>query len=321
MWKGALVLAMGACALSGAAVAQEAFPTRPMSLIVSNSVGTAPEVLARLYAERMGRILGQQMVVVPRPGGGGIIGAQAVASAAPDGHTLLLANSGQGILASMKKDLAFDPIKSFAGVSMVADAPATLVISPSLGVRTLKDFVALAKAKPGSINYATAGFGSTSHLAGEYFARQAQIDLFHVPYTDLNSLLPDMLTGRTHAVFASIPFTLGQVREGKLYAIAAGSHDAMRTPIEIPSAREAGIDFEYSTWYGILAPARTPPAVLQALAKAADEASRDPTLTATVQGQGVNTRIIALKDFDAYIQQEMNRLAPILKAVGEKMQN
>src|ERR1700746_1676270 len=163
--------------------AAEPFPARQITLVVPLTPGTTIDILARLYADKLGKLLGQQVIVLNKPGAGGIVGAESVATAAPDGYTLLFGNSGHSILGLLNKNLAFDPIKDFAGVAMIGAAPAIVVVPSTLGVADLNAFVALAKGKPGQLNYGSAGVGTATHLAGAYFAARADIRIVHVPYT------------------------------------------------------------------------------------------------------------------------------------------
>ena len=268
---GALI-ALVAPGLVASVQAEEAYPRRLITVVSPLAAGMTGDVLARLYADKLGRRLGQSIAVLNRPGAGGVLAAQSVAVAAPDGYTLLLANSGLTILGTLNRHLPFDPVRDFAGVALVGDAPALVVVPPSLGVHTLREFVELAKAHPGTINYASAGIGSATHLAGAYFAKQAGIDMVHVPYKSSTDII-------------------------------------------------AGVPYEYATWYGFLAPAKTPEAILQTLNRAISEASTDPVLKTKIADQGITPRDLGLKDFDAHIQRDMNRLAPVLKSVGDQIDN
>jgi tripartite-type tricarboxylate transporter receptor subunit TctC len=175
-----VAIAMAAC-LTVPVRGEEPYPSRLITIVAPITGGTAIDILARLYADKLAKRFSQQVVVANRAGAGGLIGAQAVASSAPDGYTLLFANSGHAILGTLNKNLPFDPVADFAGVSLVGEAPAVVVVPPSLGVSSLQEFVALAKSKPGEINYGSAGIGTSTHLAGAYFALKAGIDLVHVP--------------------------------------------------------------------------------------------------------------------------------------------
>ena len=188
--------------------AQDRYPSGAITVVTPLAPGTAIDILARLYGERLSRRFGQQVIVSNRPGAGGLIAAQAVVTAPADGYTLLLVNSGHAILGTLNKNLPFDPVRDFAGISLIGETAAVVVVPPSLGTRTLKAFVDLARAKPGTINYASAGIGTATHLAGAYFARQAGIEMVHVPYktgsgarrrSRRRARSSDILSGRVHA--------------------------------------------------------------------------------------------------------------------------
>src|SRR3974390_1499589 len=277
------------------------FPSRPISLVVPLTPGTTIDILARLYADRLQALLGQPVVVLNKPGAGGVIGAEAVATAKPDGYTLIFANSGHSILGLLNKDLPFDPIKDFAGVTMVGVAPAIVVVPPELGVADLTAFVALAKSKPGQLNYGSAGIGTSTHLAGAYFMAQTGLNLVHVPYRVSANIISDLLSGSIQASFDPLAFVLTQLQAGKLRALAVGSDDPVTDPIAIPTATSQGVDYRYATWYGIMAPAKTPPAVMRRLADALAKASADGELRRKIVQQGIAPRIKSLADFDAYV--------------------
>jgi tripartite-type tricarboxylate transporter receptor subunit TctC len=318
--RAATVTVLVALAASPVA-AQERYPSRTVTLISPQSPGTAMDVLARLYAEALPHSIGGAFVVLNRPGGGGVVAAQAVATAAPDGYTLVTANSGHAILGVLNKNLPFDPLRDFAGIAMVGETPALIVVTPALGVHTLQEFVALARAKPGTINYGSAGVGTSTHIAGAYFAYKAGIEMVHVPYKSGSELIADLVAGRIQATFSPPAFVLAMVREGKLLPLAVSSPEAMRDPVEVPSARMAGIDYDYSTWYGFMAPAKTPPAILETLARAIATAGEDPVLGAKVSMQGITPRIKTGRAFDAHVRDEVARLGPVLDAVGSKLKD
>src|SRR5262245_4789692 len=209
----ALMLA-AATAIGTPAAAKEQYPSRLITVVVPLTPGTTIDILARLYAERLSKRFGQQVIVANRPGAGGLIGAQALATAPADGYTVLLANSGHAILGTLNKNLPFDPIADFAGVSLIGDAPTLVTVAPSLGVRTLRQFVDLAKAKPGTINYGSAGVGTATHFAGAYFASRTGTELVHVPYTVSSTIIADLLGGRIHVTFAPAAFTLPLLQDG-----------------------------------------------------------------------------------------------------------
>jgi tripartite-type tricarboxylate transporter receptor subunit TctC len=308
-----LATAMAVCA---PAAAKEQYPSRLITVVVPLTPGTTIDILARLFAESLSKRFGQQVIVANRPGAGGLVAAQAVATAPADGYTVLLANSGHAILGTLNKNLPFDPIADFAGVSLIGDAPTLVNVAPSLGVRSLTEFVDLAKAKPGTINYGSAGIGTATHLAGAYFASQTGTDLVHVPYTVSSTIIADLLGGRIHATFAPAAFTLPLLQDGRLLALAVAAGEPIREPIAVPTALAANIDYQNATWYGFLAPAKTPGSILQILHDAVVAAGEDPELKGKIRAQGITPRSIGLRDFDAHIRKDMDRLEPLLRTIA-----
>jgi tripartite-type tricarboxylate transporter receptor subunit TctC len=312
------LLAIAAAVLvggSGLTRAQEQFPNRLVTIIAPITPGTAIDIMARLYADKLSKRFGQQVVIANRAGAGGMIGAQAAATAVPDGYTVLFANSGHAILGALNKNLTFDPISDFSGVMLAGEAPGIVVVAPSLGVSNLQEFVALAKSKPGTINYGSAGVGTSTHLAGAYFALKAGIDIVHVPYTVSATIIADLLGGRIQASFVPMAFVLPLLQDGRLKALAVGSNSPTTSPIAIPTAKSQGIDYEYGTWYGMLAPGKTPKPLLGTLHQAMAEVSKDPELLEKVRAQGIEPRDIGLDRFDAHIRAEMVRLDPVFKSI------
>lgn len=295
--------------------AEASYPSRPVTVVAPITAGTAIDIMARLYADKLARRFNQQVVVANRAGAGGMIGAQAVATSAPDGYTILFANSGNAILSAINKNLTFDPIGDFAGVMLAGEAPAVVVVPPSLGISNLGELVALAKAKPGSINYGSAGVGTSTHLAGAYFALKTGIDIVHVPYTVSSTIIADLLGDRIQVSFVPLAFVLPLLQDGRLKALAVAAKEPVIEPISIPTAASQGIDYMYGTWYGMLAPGKTPKRILTTLHQAMAEVGKDPDLLAKVRGQGIEPRAIGLDQFDAHIRAEMVRLDPVFKAI------
>jgi tripartite-type tricarboxylate transporter receptor subunit TctC len=203
-------------------------------------------------------------------------------------------------------------------VSLVGEAPGVVVVPPSLGVSNLKEFVALAKAKPGTINFGSAGIGTSTHLAGAYFALKTNTDLVHVPYTVSATIIADLLGGRIQASFVPMAFVLPLLQDGRLKALAVGAKQPITNPIQIPTALSQGIDYEYGTWYGMLAPGKTPKPVLTTLSQAMSEAGKDGDLRAKMMAQGIIPQDTGLEKFDAHIRNDMARLAPLLKEIADK---
>jgi len=308
----------GLVCLCPPARAQDHYPSRLITIIAPITAGTTIDILARLYADKLSKRFGQQVVVVNRPGAGGLIAAQAVASSPPDGYTLIFVNSGHTILGALNKNLPFDPVRDFAGVSLVGEAPTIVTVPPALEVSNLKEFVARAKARPGTINYGSAGIGTATHLAGAYFALKTDTDLVHIPYTVSATIIADMLGGRIQASFVPAAFVLPLLQDGRLRALAVSAKEPVTDPIRIPTALSQGIDYQNATWYGILAPAKTPKSVLQSLSQAISEVGKDPELQAKIRAQGIDPRDVELEKFDAHIQADMARLDPLLKAIADQ---
>jgi tripartite-type tricarboxylate transporter receptor subunit TctC len=293
------------------------YPSRPIKIIVPLSPGTTTDIVARAIAERLSPHLSQPAVVENRQGAGGVVAAQAALSAAPDGYTILMVNSQHVINPAVHKTLPYDTLRDFVGLALVAEAPSVVVVTPKLGVRTLREFIALAKQKPDAINYASSGVGSQTHLAGAYFANQAGISMVHVPYKASSEVITDLLTGRVQATFVPAAFLLGPIRDGKLLALAVTTRTGMRAPLEAPSVSDEAIPgFEYATWFGFVAPAKVPAPIVARLAQALQSASLEADVRAKLQAQGIIPRTVGLGEFDAYMKADMDRLAPVIKAAG-----
>jgi tripartite-type tricarboxylate transporter receptor subunit TctC len=275
-----------ALSLSGALAQAQSWPTRPLTLVVPYPPGGSADILARVVGEKLGERLGQPVVVENKPGAGTAIGAKFVAGAAPDGHTLLMGTvSSQAINPAMAK-VGYDPLKDFVAVSPVAAIPFVLVANPALPASSLADLVAMAKANPGKIAYASAGAGTSNHLAGELLASAAQVNLLHVPYKGSAPALNDVLAGHVPIMFDLLATALPNVQAGKLKALAVTSRE--RTPLlpNVPTARESGLhDFEVTAWFGIFAPSGTPTAVVTRL---------NTELTALLQSPEVRKRLLDL---------------------------
>jgi tripartite-type tricarboxylate transporter receptor subunit TctC len=315
---GLCLLTLAAVAsLLGPARAEDHYPSRVITVVVPLTPGTAIDIQARLYADGLARQFGYKVVVVNRAGAGTLIGAESVANANPDGYTILLTNSAHAILGVMNKNLPFDPIADFAGIELIAKTPTVVAVAPSLGVHNLAEFIALAKAKPGTINYGSAGIGTATHIAGAYFALQTGTQLVHVPYTVSQTILTDLLAGHIQATFAPESFMLALLQDGRLLPLAVSDTEPLADPIKIPTALSQGVDYVNTTWYGFLAPAKTPRDVLKTLHDAIVEVGKDPEIRAKVRQQGFTPVEIGLADFDSYIRSDMKRLAPLLATIGQ----
>jgi len=250
-------------ALSPVAAAQN-YPTKPIRLVVPFPAGGTTDILARAAAQKLSEALGQQVVVDNRPGAGGNIGADIVAKSAPDGYTLLMGTVGtHAINPSLYTKMPYDHFKDFVPVVLVAGVPNVLVVTPSLPVNSVQDLIKLAKEKPGQINFASSGSGTSIHLSGELFKTMTGVEMTHVPYKGSSPALTDLMGGQVQLMFDNLPSALPQIKGGKLRAIAVTSTKRAPALPDIPTMAESGLPgFEASSWFGVLAPAGTPPAVV-----------------------------------------------------------
>jgi tripartite-type tricarboxylate transporter receptor subunit TctC len=313
------IVALLAAAFGTLALAQDGYPSRAIRFISSGSPGTALDILSRMYAEKISPRLGQQVVVENRGGAGGTIASQALAKAAPDGYTLLIVNNAHAINATLYATLPYDTLKDFSGVALLADSPAVVAASPELGVKTLKDLIALARQKPGSVNYGSGGVGTSVHIVSEYLASQAGITMVHVPYKQMGELNSDLLSGRIHLVLGPVVFHLPHIRSGRHVPLALTSSERLPLLPDVPTVAEAGVPgFEYGTWYGLIAPAQTPRPVLETLAREVVHANELPDVRERMAGQGMVPKRMVLGDYDRFIRSEIDKLGRIVKASGAK---
>ena len=305
--------------LAGTVHAQTIFPNRPIQVVAPVSVGGVADIAGRIYAEKLAKVLNQSTVVQNKPGAGTVIGTQSVATAAADGYTLLVTNSAFSITPFIQSGLPYDTVRDFTGIAMIAEAPAVVAVASVSGIKTLKDLIALAKAKPGTINYSSAGVGSATHLAGAHFAAKAGINIVHVPYKNYSDANIDFIAGRVPLIFAPAGFLLPFIREGKVTALGVSTADDMSEPFAAPSVRKStGIDYEFATWYGFLAPSKTPAPVLEVLGKALTQISEDPEVRTKLRSQGIIPRNVVLRDFDAYMKADVDKVRPLVNASDVK---
>jgi len=308
-----------ALALPASALAQ-AWPAKPLKIIVPYSPGGTTDLLARLVGAELAKRLGQPVVVENKPGANGMIGSDLVAKAPPDGYTMGIASPGSHAAnQSLYKDIPYDTVKSFTPVSLAVSAPMLLVAHPSLGVSTVKELIAAAKAKPGTISYASGGSGSSQHLAMEYFKLMAGIDMNHVPYKGSAASYPDLLGGNVLTEIDVMPTALPPVKAGRLKGLATGS--AKRLPMlpDLPTIAEAGVPgYEYAAWYGFVAPANLPKDVLAKLNAEIVRALKLPEIADKLSGAGVIVVAGTPEKFAAHIKSEMDKAAKVIKAANIK---
>ena len=303
------------------AAQDQPYPVRPIRLIVPSAAGGGMDTLARVMGQRLTEQWNQQVVVDNRPGATGIIGTDIVAKAAPDGYTLLLAwVSPLTINPGLYSKLPYDVNKDLAPIMLPATAPNILVVRPSLAVATVKDFIALAKAKPGKLSYGSSGVGGLSHLAGELLKSMAGINIVHVPYKSTPPALLDLIAGRVDALFAIAAPTLPHIKAGKLKAIAVSN--AKRSPDlpDIPAVSETVPGFDAENWYGFMAPAGTPRQIILKLNSEIARFLKDPAVTQRLAVQGFVVVADSPQEFARYLQSELVKWRAVIKATGIRVE-
>ncbi|MBK1662577.1 Bug family tripartite tricarboxylate transporter substrate binding protein [Paracraurococcus ruber] len=308
---GASVLAVG----RAAAQRRPAWPDQPVRLIVPFAAGGSTDVAARILAERMGQTLGQPVVVENRSGSGGLVGADAVAKAPPDGHVALMATTGLlAIAPHLYPQMPFDPARDFAPVSLAFSTDLVITVTGGLAARSLADFVALAKAQPGKVAYASSGAGTTTHAATELFRLTAGIDLLHVPYRGSGPAMNDLVAGNIQLMVDQIASSIGQIRDGRIRALAVTG--ASRHPLlpEVPTVAEAGLPgAQASSWGGIVLPARTPAAVVEALHAAVAEAIAQPQVRQRMAQAGADPAASTPEEFIGFIRAEREKWGRVVR--------
>ena len=311
-------LLIAATVLALPAAAQ--YPTRTVTLVVPFAPGGSSELLSRVVANELSHTLGQQVVVDNRPGAAGNIAMEAVARATPDGHTLILGHIGTlAVNPAMFRKLPYDPVRDFAPVSLIGHVPNVVAVSPGVQAKNLQEFIALARARPGSLNYGSAGNGSAGHLAMEYLKQAAGIDLVHVPYKGTGPMVTDLLAGQTQATFTGVPALSQFIRQGKLRALAVGSARRLASLPDVPTVAESGLKgFETSQWYGLLAPAKTPDAVVRKLSTEVARGLKSRDATERLAADGTQIVGSTPEEFAALIQVEMKRWGEVVRGAGIK---
>lgn len=315
----ALVLAALAAAGAGSEALAQAYPNRTIKLLVPFTPGGGTDILARIVAGKMSESLGQQVVVENRPGANTIVATEALVRSAPDGYSLLMQTNNFASNATLYAGkLTYDTVKDVAPVSLVAGNPHVLVVNPSVPAKDLHEFIALAKAKPGGITFASAGSGTVNHLSGELLKMLAGIDMLHVPYKGSGSVMPDLLGGQVNALFAAMPTVTGHIRAGKLRAIAVTTPQRFRGLPEVPTIAELGYPgYNFSSWFGILAPAGTPKPVVERLHAEIVKALKDPAILERLKDYEIFGS--SPEEFAAYIRAEIDKIAKIIRTSGAKV--
>lgn len=317
--KKKILLACGSalvCAAAAPAVAQN-YPTKPVRLIIAQAPGSATDVISRIVTNKLQEALGQPFIIDARPGAGGTLGTDVAAKAPPDGYTLMMANnSTHGSNPALYAKLPYDAVKDFAPIIFVAATPYVLSVHPSLPVTSVKQLIALAKSRPGQLNYASAGNGSTHQLSGELLKTMAGIDMVHVPYKGTTPAIAALLGGEVSVMFATVTGIQPQIKAGKARALAVST--AKRSPMmpAVPTVAETLPGFEMLSWFGLLAPAATPPAIVTRLNTEAGKVLALPEVKAALTTQGFEVTAGTPEQFGNYIKGEIAKITKIARAAG-----
>ena len=302
---------------ASAALAQ-GYPSRPVRVLVGFTPGGGTDIAARLLAPKLSEYLGQQFVVENRPGASTNIASDLVAKAPPDGHTLLFTTSAIAINMSLFKNLPFDALRDFAPVSVFAESPNLLVAHASAGA-SVKELLEKARARPGNLNYSSAGAGTTQHMAGELFKARTQTFIVHIPYKGTAPSLTAVIAGEVHFSFANVPAILGHVKSGRLRALAVAAPQRSALMPDVPTMKEAGVEgVEVPVWYALLAPAATPSAVVKALGDATARAARAPDTRQRLVDQGADPVGNSPQEFSKLLREEVAKWAEVVRISGAK---
>ncbi len=301
--------------------AAPAYPTRPIRLIVPIAPGGGTDIFARAVGQRLSEIFGQSIVVDNRPGAGGMVGIDIVAKAAPDGYTLVMTGSAHTIIPSLFSKVPYDAVKDFAPVTQAVSQPFMMGVHPSVPAKSVTDFIALAKSRPGQLNYASGGNGSGPHLAGELLKTLTGIDMVHVPYRGGGPALLALISGEVAMLFSSLSSTLPQVKAGKVRALAVSG--AKRSPAapELPTVAESGVpEFEVTNWFGVLAPAKTPKAIVARLQAEIVNGLNTPEFRTRLANDGTDIVGSTPEAFTDYLKTEIAKWAKLIKGLGLRME-
>jgi tripartite-type tricarboxylate transporter receptor subunit TctC len=307
--------------LLGTPPAHAEYPTRPVTLIVAFTPGGPSDVLARIVGKKLEQLLGQPFVIENRPGAGGNIAAEVVARSAPDGYTLLMGNNSiLATNASLYRKIGYDAEKDFAPISLIGSQANILVVNPALPAKSMAELIALARAQPGKLNFASSGYGAAAHLAGELFKTEAHIDIQHVAYKGAAPALQDVIAGHVQMMFATAASVVGHVRDGLVRPLAVTTLRRTAVLPDIPTVAELGIaGFDATTWHGLVVPAGTPEGVIDALNRATVAALHDPDVRKALGELGVDIAGTSPAEFAAYIRSEIPKWRAVVTAAGAKI--
>jgi len=307
--------AIAAITLTSATALAQGYPNKPVRMVVGFPPGGGTDIVARVISQKLSEWYGQPIVVENRPGATGTIGAYAIAKSAPDGYNLLMGHvNSHGIAPNLFAKLPYDPIKDFAAVAYVGYVPNVLAVHPSVPARSVKELVALAKSKPGAMNYASSGNGSTQHLAGEMFKQLTGTDIVHVPYKGSGDAIKDLLSGTVNMNFDTMPPVLSHIQAGKLRGLAISTPRRLPQLPEVPTFEEEGIKgFDVTNWYGVMAPGGTPRDIVSKLNADINKAMQVPEVRARLEAVGTQLREQSAAECDSFIKAEVTKYAKLIK--------
>lgn len=305
-------------ALCAAKAFGQDYPIKPVRLIIPFAPGGSNDILGRMIGTKLAETMGQQVVIDNRAGAGGSIGVELAAKSAPDGYTLVIGHIGTlAVNPTLYKKLPYDPIKDLQTISMLAKVANIMVVHPSLPAKSVRELIALAKAKPGMLVYGSGGNGGAGHLATEYFKLMAKIDIEHIPYKGTAPAIIDLLAGQTQLVFGGIPGIGGHIRNGRLRALGVSTSKRLTIFPEVPTVAEVGVPgYEATQWYGVLAPAGTPNWVVARLNREIVHTLQNPQIQQRLADDGSEPLASTPEEFTAFIKSETARWAPVIKAAG-----
>ncbi|MDB5811311.1 MAG: Tripartite tricarboxylate transporter family receptor protein [Betaproteobacteria bacterium] len=315
MVSGTRACVVGCALLSALGASAQNYPSKSMTLVVPFPPGAATDVFARAAGRRMGELLGQTIVVLNRDGASGAIGTEMVAKAASDGYTLLWGSSGPLAISPVwTEKLAYDPLRDFAPVSLFAKIPYLLIVHPMVPAKNVKELVALAKAKPGKLNFASSGTGGTAHLAGELFKSMAHIDIVHVPYRGTSLFATELIAGQVDLAFAGPTTALPHLAPGRIRALATSGARRSEMFPDVPTMSEAGVSgYEFTQWYGLLVPAKTPREIVTALNGALLKAMDEPDVKKRIAAEAAAAAQGTPEEFAAYLKSELAKNAKMIR--------
>ena len=311
-------MTLAAIVMASASAHAQTYPAKPVRVIAPFPAGGSSDLVARIVAQKMGEVTGQQFIVDNRPGAGGTLGTELAARAPADGYTLVIGNFAPlAVNPHLQRKLPYDPLRDFTSISLLAVGTTVLVVHPSLPVRSVKDLVALARARPGQLNYGSGGSGTPAHLTGELFNLMAKVNTIHVPYKGTGQSINDLIAGQIQLVFASMPVGLPHVKTGRLRALAVTSDKRTSLAPELPTVAESGIPgFALDSWWGLNGPAHTPADVVSRLNALSAQVLKRADVREGLANLGLEPKASTPQDYAAFTRAEIDKLGKLVKTIG-----